>query len=1184
MPVNTTAVGYVPVNITGDTMTGLLVLSGDPVVALGAATKQYADAIAAGFTVKTACVVSTTANLTATYNNGAAGVGATLTNSGAMVAFSADGVTPNVGDRILVPFQTGTEENGIYEVTDAGSGATNWILTRTTDYDSAAEITPGSFVPVTMGTLYAQTSWIQTATVVTVGTDPIVFSQFTASPSTFAVVGLTNLSGVAINTTLVSDTDVTDNLGSFGIRWNTLYAATISTGHTAAQTTVLGAWDVDGASLTPFITLTANNTPTCVLASDVTGTTQAPGDNSTKLATTAYADAISAAGANTALSNLAAVAINTTLLPGLDSAIDLGSETLRFQNTYSNTIRTGQGATHAVLFQAYDVDGAAYTTFATLTANNTPTFSLASEVTGTTQAASNNSTRLATTAYVDTQVLTTGASRALNNLAAVAINTSLLPGADNAIDLGDGTHRTRQIFSAGLTTGTTAADTLIISARDVDGASNTAFITLTANNTPTCALSGEVTGATQAPLDNSTKLATTAYVDAATGGGSGANTALSNLASVAINTSLVSDTDVTDNLGSFGIRWDTLFAATLSTGHIAAQTMVLGAWDVDGAALTPFITLTANNTPTCVLASDVIGTTQAPGDNSTKLATTAYVDSASGGANTALSNLAAVAINTTLISDTDATDSLGSGTVRWLNLFATAIKTGTGAGNTTIISAHDVDGATDTPFITLTANNTPTCVLASAVTGTTQAPLDNSTKLATTAYVDAATGGGSGANVALSNLAGVAINTTLVSDTDVTDNLGTQAIRWNNIYAATVQTGDTAADTLQLGAWDVDGAAFVPFITMTANNTPTCTLSGSITGVTQSLGTNNTQLATTAFVIAETGTGGAAANNALSNLGTTAVNATLIPGGDISVSLGTTTVRYLHTYTSTLRTGTTNGNTLLLQARDVDGAAYTTFITLTAANTPTCEIAGATITGGTIASLTSPLAVASGGTGLASATAYAVLCGGTTSTGAFQSIASVGTAGQALVSNGAGALPTFQTISGIGGSLTFLGSATASASATVDFANLLTATYDNYLLEVQNLLPVTDATTHQMRVGTGATPTYQTTSYSGCGICKGGAANYASGTGAMDLNLTSRMGNDASRTAGMNITVHNANGSTDKTINAMNAYWDSTGNIDDIACVSGRWQSSTVITSLRFLQSSGNISTGNYKLYGIANS
>lgn len=63
-------------------------------------------------------------------------------------------------------------------------------------------------------------------------------------------------------------------------------------------------------------------------------------------------------------------------------------------------------------------------------------------------------------------------------------------------------------------------------------------------------------------------------------------------------------------------------------------------------------------------------------------------------------------------------------------------------------------------------------------------------------------------------------------------------------------------------------------------------------------------------------------------------------------------------------------------------------------------------------SLGTDLAVADGGTGRGTATEYAVICGGTTSTGAQQSIASVGTAGQILTSNGAGALPTFQNAGG----------------------------------------------------------------------------------------------------------------------------------------------------------------------------
>jgi len=59
-----------------------------------------------------------------------------------------------------------------------------------------------------------------------------------------------------------------------------------------------------------------------------------------------------------------------------------------------------------------------------------------------------------------------------------------------------------------------------------------------------------------------------------------------------------------------------------------------------------------------------------------------------------------------------------------------------------------------------------------------------------------------------------------------------------------------------------------------------------------------------------------------------------------------------------------------------------------------------------------PLPVAQGGSGVVSNTSYAVLCGGTTSTNPIQSVASVGSAGEVLVSNGSGALPTFQGATG----------------------------------------------------------------------------------------------------------------------------------------------------------------------------
>lgn len=59
------------------------------------------------------------------------------------------------------------------------------------------------------------------------------------------------------------------------------------------------------------------------------------------------------------------------------------------------------------------------------------------------------------------------------------------------------------------------------------------------------------------------------------------------------------------------------------------------------------------------------------------------------------------------------------------------------------------------------------------------------------------------------------------------------------------------------------------------------------------------------------------------------------------------------------------------------------------------------------------VSVSDGGTGNSSATAYAVLCGGTTSTNPFQSVSGVGTLNQVLISQGAGALPIWGSVPGV---------------------------------------------------------------------------------------------------------------------------------------------------------------------------
>lgn len=134
--------------------------------------------IAQGFTTYTSCRVATTAALTTTYANGVAGVGATLTNAGAQVALSIDGVTLALNDRVLIKNQINTFENGIYVVTNVGNLTTNWVLTRATDYNEPAEIVYLGVVAITQGTQNGSLVFQENSPgPFVIGTSPITFQQ-----------------------------------------------------------------------------------------------------------------------------------------------------------------------------------------------------------------------------------------------------------------------------------------------------------------------------------------------------------------------------------------------------------------------------------------------------------------------------------------------------------------------------------------------------------------------------------------------------------------------------------------------------------------------------------------------------------------------------------------------------------------------------------------------------------------------------------------------------------------------------------------------------------------------------------------------------------------------------------------------------------------------------------------------
>jgi hypothetical protein len=261
----------------------------EPTQSSDAATKNYVDAVKTGLDVKDSVIVTTTANLTATYNNGTSGVGATLTNSGTQAAITIDSRVLVVGERVLVKDQTTALQNGFYKVTTVGTASANWVLTRTVDADEDSEITPGAFTFVEEGTVGGNNGYVCTNVgAITVGTTAITFVQFSGAGSVIAgdgltktgntlnVVGTTNritisADAVDIASTYVGQSTIT-TLGTIGTgTWqgSVIDGAYGGTGvaNTGKTITIGGNLTTSGAHTTT-LTTTANTT----LTLPVTGT------------------------------------------------------------------------------------------------------------------------------------------------------------------------------------------------------------------------------------------------------------------------------------------------------------------------------------------------------------------------------------------------------------------------------------------------------------------------------------------------------------------------------------------------------------------------------------------------------------------------------------------------------------------------------------------------------------------------------------------------------------------------------------------------------------------------------------------------------------------------------------------------------------------------------------------------
>jgi len=252
---------------------GSVTISSSVANATHAATKAYVDNAIAGLDWHEAVNYASAAALpnTPAYDNGTAGVGATLTTA-TQVRLVIDGANATTGNRVLVQDQATAAHNGIYDVTAQGaSGSAVWVLTRATDFDGAptGEIKAGEAVYVLAGSANGGQGFVVTSTSDphTVGTHDVDFTQFTGTQAFVAGTG-------------VSITGNTINVGTAGAARIVVNADDIDLATTAVTAAAYGsATAVPGYTVDAYGRLTAAaNTTIAIPSTAVTDFTEATQD------------------------------------------------------------------------------------------------------------------------------------------------------------------------------------------------------------------------------------------------------------------------------------------------------------------------------------------------------------------------------------------------------------------------------------------------------------------------------------------------------------------------------------------------------------------------------------------------------------------------------------------------------------------------------------------------------------------------------------------------------------------------------------------------------------------------------------------------------------------------------------------------------------------------------------------
>lgn len=187
----------------------------------------------------------------------------------------------------------------------------------------------------------------------------------------------------------------------------------------------------------------------------------------------------------------------------------------------------------------------------------------------------------------------------------------------------------------------------------------------------------------------------------------------------------------------------------------------------------------------------------------------------------------------------------------------------------------------------------------------------------------------------------------------------------------------------------------------------------------------------------------------------------------------------------------------------------------------------------------------------------------------------IGSASEVLTVTGG--IPAWEAPSAGGGAWEFISASTASSSATISFTGL-SSTYYMYMVVITNMQPVTDNTSFRMRTSTDGGSSYD----SGAGNYSWSYVNVLGGATSTDTSIIIQPGlsNASNELFSATIFIYDPSSANYCRINGYTSYI-TFSSVHQVSCNAGARLSAADVDAIQFSMSSGNISIGEFKLYGL---